>query len=132
MEKSKDLTSGRLGVLDNAARQLIYQVLVPEFDKLKTSYPDAVSWDVSIAVYKDKRDMYELITMAAIDPEDGGDNPSDSVFVNNDFGEAILKVLSTVSFILNAKPEKYGITVDNEPYKGDLLQDLRCYGIKNS
>ena len=113
--------------MDDEARRLIDDVLVPEFKKLCGFYPEAKSWNVSIGIYNDSQnDDYEVITFAMVDPELGADNPGASKFNVNPYGNLLRELMPIVSRILKDEEKQYGITVDDEPLEAERL-NLYCY-----
>lgn len=113
--------------MDDEARRLIDDVLVPEFKKLCGLYPEAKSWNVSIGIYNDSQnDDYEVITFALVDPELGADNPGASKFNVNPYGNLLKELMPIISHILKDEEKQYGITVDDEPLEAERL-NLYCY-----
>lgn len=132
MEKNNnEVAFGSFPMLWNEAHRLIEEVLAPTFQMLEDSYPEAVNWDVAIGVYEDGT-YYEIITLANIEPEEGADNPGDSVLCEHCMGDEIIDILNEVSRILKEEPNEYGITVEDIPYEGEELKGMYFYTKNNT
>lgn len=130
MESNNAVSYEHLRSMDDEARRLIDEVLVPGFEKLRADYPEAMHWNVSIAAYIYDHSFFEVITFVMVDPDLSGDNPGGSDEQANPYGEAITEVLTRVDRILKEEKDTYDILVD-DPLKTNRLA-LHCYTMFNT
>lgn len=111
--------------VDDAARTLVQELIIPTLKGLRETYHEAKSCIVAIAVDSDD-DFYELITFANVDPEVGADNPLNTSMRINPFGKAILPILSKIPEIMKAESQDSSISAEYFPSDGETTNLCIC------
>ncbi len=101
--------------LDEKAREIIEEHLVPQFKYLKDSCPEAEEWYVAFTINEEDTRIVTMSTFAYVDPKAGAGKPSELTFYENTYGEETFALLSTISRILKNEEQKYHINTDDAP-----------------
>lgn len=131
MESNNAVSYEHLRSLDDEARRLIDEVLVPKFEQLSHTYPHAHHWDVCIAAYTHDTSNFYVLTFVAISLDFGAKNPKDVETQCNPYGEAFFNILPKVDQILNNEQQNYGIIVGDEFLKNEYMS-MQIYSKFNS